>query len=216
MANLSLRALFVGTMLLEMVLGIAPPSGRTTWALENFPIWIGVALYLVTRRKFPLSRLCLTLLCLHAVVLMVGGYYTYAKVPLGFWVENAFGLARNHYDRLGHFTQGFVPAILTREILLRVAGLPRNGWLPFLTVCVCLAFSASYELFEWWTAVVGGSAADDFLGTQGDVWDTQWDMFLAVVGATTAMLTLTGVHDRSMAKLPLVRSQNSSPAGVPS
>src|SRR5262245_49645833 len=162
-----------------------------TWALENAPVWIGLAAWLATRRRFRLSRLCLSLLALHAVILMVGGYYTYAKVPLGDWVKDALGLARNHYDRLGHFVQGFVPAILVRELLLRVAKLPRSRWLPVLVVCVCLAFSAFYELIEWWTALISGTAAEAFLGTQGDPWDTQWDMFLAFMGAIVSLATLS-------------------------
>ena len=129
---------------------------------------------------------------------MIGGHYTYAEVPLGFWVRDAFGLARNHYDRLGHFAQGFVPAILTREILLRRTPLPRGRWLFFLVTCVCLALSACYEFVEWWTALLTGEAATAFLGTQGDPWDTQWDMFFALVGAITAQLALARRHDREL------------------
>ncbi len=196
-----MQAIWVGSavLLLEILLGISPRPDRFTWAMENFPVWFGLVLLAFTYKTFPLSRLCLVLLGLHAVVLMVGGHYTYAKVPLGDWARDTFGLARNHYDRLGHFTQGFVPAILVRELLLRKAGLPRTFWLPLLTVGVCLGFSAFYELIEWWTALVVGDAATDFLGTQGDVWDTQWDMFLALVGASTAMLTMSRWHDRSLA-----------------
>ena len=139
------------------------------------------------------------LFTLHAIILMVGGHYTYAKVPLGDWVKDWFGLARNHYDRLGHFAQGFVPAIFVRELLLRVAKLPRSRWIPVLVVSVCLAFSACYEFIEWWTALLTGDKATDFLGTQGDPWDTQWDMFLAFCGAIAAMLLLSRWHDRSMA-----------------
>ena len=195
-----MRLLLATTLLLEIILGISPKADRTTWVLENFPIWIGAILLFKTWKTFPLSRLCLALLCVHAMILMWGGYYTYAKVPLGFWVQHRLGLGRNHYDRLGHFAQGFVPAILVRELLIRKAGLSRNAWLPFLTVSVCLAFSACYEFIEWWSAVLLGQGANDFLGTQGDPWDTQWDMFLALVGATTAMSTLCRVHDRSIAK----------------
>ena len=172
-----------------------------TWLLEVAPILLGAPILIATYRRFPLTPLLYRLLFLHALILMVGGHYTYAKVPLGFWVQDLLGLARNHYDRLGHFAQGFVPAILAREVLLRKTPLRRGGWLFFLVTCVCLAFSATYEFIEWWSAVLGGSAADAFLGTQGDVWDTQWDMFLALVGALTAQITLSRVHDRQLATL---------------
>jgi putative membrane protein len=185
-------------LLLEIAFGISPKADRMTWALENAPVWIGLGVWLATRRRFRVSRLCLVLLALHAVILMVGGHYTYAKVPLGNWVKDWFGFARNHYDRLGHFAQGFVPAILVRELLLRVAKLPRSKWIPFLVVSVCLAFSAFYEFIEWWTALINGSAAEAFLGTQGDVWDTQWDMFLAFVGSMTSLFLLSRLHDSSM------------------
>lgn len=185
-------------VLLEIALGISPKADRLTWALENAPVWIGIVVWLCTRKHFQLSRLCLVLFTLHAIILMVGGYYTYAKVPLGDWVKDWLGLARNHYDRLGHFAQGFVPAIFVRELLLRVAQLPRSRWIPVLVVSVCLAFSACYEFIEWWTALLTGDAATDFLGTQGDPWDTQWDMFMALVGAVTALLVLSRWHDASM------------------
>jgi len=135
---------------------------------------------------------------IHAVILMVGGHYTYARVPAGYWIQDVLDLSRNHYDRLGHFAQGFVPAILAREILIRSSPLAGSRWLAFLVVCVCLAFSALYEMIEWWTALLGGEAAESFLGTQGDVWDTQWDMFLALVGAISSQLLLVRAHDRSL------------------
>ena len=151
-----------------------------------------------TYRSFPLTPLLYRLLFVHAVILMVGGHYTYAEVPLGFWMKDAFGFARNHYDRIGHLAQGFVPAILAREILLRRGVVPRRAWLFFLVTCVCLAFSAFYELVEWATALATGSAATAFLGTQGDPWDTQWDMFLALVGALTSQTLLGRIHDRQL------------------
>ena len=154
-----------------------------------------------TRRRFPLTPLAYRLIFVHALVLMLGGRYTYAEVPLGFWAQDALGLARNHYDRLGHFVQGFVPAILAREILIRKSPLRAGGWLFFLATCVCLSVSAVYELVEWWTAVATGDAATAFLGTQGDPWDTQWDMFLALLGALTAQLTLARVHARQLEEL---------------
>lgn len=185
-------------VMFEIVLGIAPKADRMTWAMENAPVWIGIIAWLWTRKDFQLSRLCLVLFTLHAIILMVGGHYTYAKVPLGDWVRDWLGLARNHYDRLGHFAQGFIPAIFVRELLRRVAKLPRSRWIPVLVVSVCLAFSAFYEFIEWWTALLTGDAATDFLGTQGDPWDTQWDMFLAFCGAILGLFTLSRLHDRSM------------------
>jgi putative membrane protein len=148
-----------------------------------------------------LTNLVYGLIALHACVLFVGGHYTYAEVPLGFWAEKTFGFTRNNYDRLGHFFQGFVPALVTREVLLRVTPLRRGGWLFFLTVCVCLSASAMYELLEWRAAVGLGQDADAFLGTQGDPWDTQEDMATALVGAILALLLLSGVHDRAIARL---------------
>ena len=172
-----------------------------TWILEVFPIILALPVLVATYRRFPLTPLVYRLLFVHALILMLGGHYTYAKVPLGFWVQDAFGLARNHYDRLGHLAQGFVPAMLTREVLLRRSPLQRGKWLGLLVVCVCLALSATYELIEWLAAVLGGSAADAFLGTQGDVWDTQWDMFMALIGAISALLLLSRLHDRQLGKL---------------
>lgn len=180
--------------------GLAPYD-RTTWWLEIFPILIGAPILVASYRRFPLTPLLYSLLALHAVILMVGGHYTYARVPLGFWVQEALGLARNHYDRLGHFAQGFIPAILTREILLRTSPLRPGKWLFVLVTAVCLAFSACYEFFEWGAALTGGESADAFLGTQGDVWDTQWDMFLALIGAIASQLVLGRVHDRALQRL---------------
>ena len=177
------------------------PHDYFTWLLEVAPILIGVPVLVATNRRFPLTPLAYRLLLVHALILMVGGHYTYAEVPLGFWVRDALGLARNHYDRLGHFAQGFVPAILAREILLRRSPLRPGKWLFFLVTCVCLAVSACYEFVEWWTAVLTGDSATAFLGTQGDPWDTQWDMFLALVGAVTAQLTLARAHDRQLERL---------------
>jgi putative membrane protein len=184
------------------------PHDYFTWLLETAPIFIGVPVLLATRRRFPLTPLAYRLIFVHATILMLGGHYTYAEVPLGYWVKDALNLARNHYDRLGHFAQGFVPAMLAREILLRKTPLRSGRWLFFLVTCVCLAISACYELVEWWTAVATGEAATAFLGTQGDPWDTQWDMFIALVGAVTAQLLLARVHDRQLAAV------ESTPAAV--
>jgi len=192
--------------------GLAP-ADRTTWWLEIFPILVAAPILLVSARRFPLTPLTYSLLAIHAVILMIGGHYTYANVPLGFWARDLLGLARNDYDRLGHFAQGFVPAILVRELLLRTSPLRPGRWLFFLVTATCLAFSACYEFFEWWAAVAGGHAADAFLGTQGDPWDTQWDMFTALIGALVAQLTLSGVHDRSLSRLPGV-SVGTHPAPV--
>ena len=177
------------------------PHDYFTWFLETAPIFIGVPILLWTRRRFPLTPLAYRLIFVHALILMVGGHYTYAEVPLGYWVKDALSLARNHYDRLGHFVQGFVPPILAREILLRKTPLRPGRWLFFLVTCVCLAISACYEFVEWWTAVASGEAATAFLGTQGDPWDTQWDMFIALIGAVTAQLLLARAHDRQRAAL---------------
>ena len=193
-------ALFAVVILSLVLSGIAPYD-RATWWMEIFPILIAAPILIVTYRRFPLTPLVYTLLAVHAIILMVGGHYSYARVPLGFWVQDLLGLVRNDYDRLGHFAQGFVPALLVREILLRTSPLRPGRWLFVLVTAVCLAFSACYEFIEWWTALLGGASATDFLGTQGDVWDTQADMFSALVGAITAQLVLSGVHDRALKKL---------------
>jgi putative membrane protein len=190
-------ALIAAAVLVLLWSGVEPLE-RGTWWLEVAPVLIGAPALVLTYSTFRLSPLLYRLLLLHAVILMVGGHYTYARVPVGFWMQDLLDLSRNHYDRLGHFAQGFVPAILAREILVRLSPLRRGGWLFFLVVCVCLAFSALYELIEWWAAVIGGDSAESFLGTQGDVWDTQWDMFLALLGAISAQILLGRAHDRSM------------------
>ncbi|AVH54915.1 MULTISPECIES: DUF2238 domain-containing protein [Streptomyces] len=168
---------------------------ETVWVL------VGLPLIVLTRRRFPLTTLLCCLLAAHALVLAVGGHYTYARVPLGDWVRDGLGLDRNPYDRFGHLMQGFVPAILVRELLSRTSPLRGSRWPAPLTVCVCLAFSAVFEMFEWAAAVIGGQAADDFLATQGDVWDTQWDMFCALIGATLSVLLLSRLHDRQLGAL---------------
>lgn len=195
--------LAIGLALL-IVSGIHPKD-RFTWILEVAPIFVAVPVLLATGRRFPLTPLAYRLIFLHALILMAGGHYTYAEVPVGFWVRDLLGLARNHYDRLGHFAQGFVPAILAREIIRRRVGLAPGGWLFFLVTCVCLAVSAAYEMIEWLAAVTSGEAAAAFLGTQGDVWDTQWDMFIALIGAITSQLLLSRAHDRQLARLESTR-----------
>ena len=174
------------------------PRDRMTWVLEVFPVIIAVPLLVATRRRFPLTPLAYALIAVHAAILMVGGRYTYAEVPLFNWIRDVLHLARNHYDRVGHFAQGFIPAIVAREILIRRSVVLHRGWLLFLVTCICLAISAVYELIEWGAAATTGSAADAFLGTQGDPWDTQKDMLLAGIGAIAAQLTLASVHDRQI------------------
>ena len=186
--------------------GIAPHD-RFTWFLEVAPVLIGLPIVLLTARRFPLTPLVCTLLAIHACILMVGGKYTYAEVPAGYWVSHLMGWTRNNYDRLGHLAQGFVPAIVGREILLRTSPLKRGKWLTFLVICVCLAISATYELVEWRTAVATGAASDAFLGTQGDPWDTQEDMAMAGIGAILALLSLSRLHDRQLERLEEVRSE---------
>lgn len=189
--------LVVGTVL--FILSGIRPHDYFTWVLEVAPILVGVPLLFATSNSFPFTPLVYRLIFLHALILMLGGHYTYAEVPLGFWMKEVFGFARNHYDRIGHLAQGFIPAVIAREILLRRSPLVPGKWLFFLVCCVCLAFSACYEFIEWWTAVMTGEAATAFLGTQGDPWDTQWDMFLALLGAITAQVLLNSLHDRQLA-----------------
>jgi putative membrane protein len=177
------------------------PHDRATWVLEVLPVVIGVPLLVVLHPRFPFTPLVYRLVFLHALILMLGGHYTYARVPLGLWVQDLLDLSRNHYDRLGHLAQGFVPAVLAREVLLRRLPLRPGKWLFFLVSSVCLALSACYEFLEWWAALIGGEGAEAFLGTQGDVWDTQWDMFLALVGAVSAQILLSRAHDRQLREL---------------
>jgi putative membrane protein len=177
------------------------PADRFTWFLEVFPIFLIATVLLSIYRHFYFSRLVCWLMWLHAIVLLVGGHYTYAEVPLFDWIRDVFHLARNHYDRLGHFVQGFVPAMISREVLLRRKVLCRGGWSFFIVVSICLAISASYELIEWAAAILTGTKAHAFLGSQGDVWDTQWDMALALLGAILALSLLGKLHDRSIDRL---------------
>lgn len=190
-------AAIVGAVLAISAIG---PVDRLTWWLEVAPVLIAAPLLVLTARRFPLTNLVYVLIVIHALILIVGGHYTYANVPPGFWVQELFDLTRNPYDRLGHFAQGFVPAMIAREILLRTSPLKPGGWLFYIVCSICLAISAGYELIEWWAAVIGGGSAEAFLGMQGDVWDTQWDMFLALCGAITAQLLLSRVHDRALAR----------------
>jgi putative membrane protein len=174
------------------------PADFFTWVLEVSPAIIGLFVMLATRRTFPLTGLLYWLILLHCIVLMVGGHYTYAEVPLFNWIRDTFGLVRNNYDKVGHLVQGFVPALVARELLIRKAVVCGRGWLNFLVLCFCLALSAFYELIEWVVAVAVGISAEAFLGTQGYTWDTQSDMAYALAGAVLALLLLSRYHDRQM------------------
>lgn len=182
-----------------LVSGLAPYD-RMVWLLEVFPILIGLPVLLCTYGHFRFTNLVYLLLLIHAIILMIGGHYSYARVPAGLWFQDLFHLSRNHFDRLGHLAQGFIPAMVTREILLRRSPLVAGKWLSGIVLAICLAISASYEFIEWWVALLGGYQAEEFLATQGDVWDTQWDMFLALVGAAIALLTLSRYHDHQLQK----------------
>jgi putative membrane protein len=197
------RLALVALIAIALITSVAIASDRFTWLLEVVPVLIGVPVLIVSARRFPLTPLLYRLLFLHALVLILGGAYTYAKVPLGFWLQDLLHLERNPYDRIGHLIQGFVPAILAREILLRTSPLRPGRWLFVLVASVCLAFSAFYELIEWWVAAATGAGAEAFLGTQGDVWDTQWDMFCALIGAVSAQLMLASFHDQQLASPPV-------------
>jgi putative membrane protein len=194
----------LGAVLLAVCVATAwdPPSGRLNWALEVGPGLAGVAVLAGTFRRFPMSRFVYACVFLHVLVLVYGGYYTYAATPLGNWAKEAFGFSRNHYDRVGHVALGFFPAFVIKEVLLRRTPLRPGGWLSFLVVSVALAIGAFWEFVEWWTTlVVAGDVGEAFLGSQGDVWDAQWDMFLAMVGAMVALAVLGRAHGRSMRRL---------------
>ncbi len=179
---------------------IAPKDGFT-WLLEVLPALIGIVLLALTRKHFPLTPLLYVLILVHSIVLMIGGHYTYAEVPLFDWLKEPLGFERNHYDKVGHFMQGFAPAILAREILLRLAVVNGRRWTVLMVISLCLAFSAFYELLEWWVAELSGTAAEAFLGTQGYIWDTQSDMAFALIGAMSALICLSNWHDRQISKL---------------
>jgi putative membrane protein len=195
-----LKAAALGAVLAALIVSAIQPYDRATWWMEVAPVLIAAPLLIITYRRYPLTPLVYALIFVHALVLILGGAYTYARVPLGFWLQDLLALERNPYDRIGHFMQGFVPAMVAREVLLRgrfVAGAKMVG---FLSVCVALAVSAVYELIEWGAALALGQGADEFLGTQGDPWDTQADMFMALVGAVSALLLLSWLHDRQLSR----------------
>ena len=177
------------------------PFDRITWWLESLPVFIGLPVLWLSRSRFPLTRLVYYFLFAHAALLLVGAHYTYARVPLGFWIQDWFDFSRNNYDRLGHIAQGFVPALVARELFIRRKIVNSGRWLFFLVLCFCLAFSAFYELIEWWAAVFGGDGSIEFLGVQGDIWDAQWDMLLALLGAIAAQLLLAPWQDAQIKRL---------------
>jgi putative membrane protein len=198
--SVSNRLIFVWLFIFFLVLlwsGINPHD-RFTWILEVFPAILGLGILVATYKQFQFTKLVYWLMLAHAIILMIGGHYTYAEVPLFNYLRDTFSLGRNHYDKVGHFAQGFVPAIIAREILIRKSPIKHGRWLSFMVACISLALSASYEFVEWWVSEITGTAAEAFLGTQGYVWDTQSDMFMALLGAITALSLLSRVHDKAL------------------
>jgi putative membrane protein len=198
-----IHALCLAVFVVVLAWSAVAPRDRFTWWLEVFPAVVGIAILIATYRRFTFTTLAYILMCAHGIILVIGGHYTYAEMPWFEWLQDRFDLDRNYYDRLGHFAQGFVPAIVAREILLRCSPLRPGGWLFVIVTSIALSISALYELLEWAVAVATGTAADAFLGTQGDVWDTQWDMFLALCGALIAQVLLARPHDRALARVVL-------------
>lgn len=197
-------ALTAGGLALILILLVSAlhPYDRLTWLMEVMPVLIALPVMMATYRRFPLTSLLYVSIFVHALTLIAGGIYTYARVPLGFWIQDALALSRNPYDKIGHLAQGFVPFLISREILLRGNYLSSRPMVAFLSVCVVMAISSFYELIEWWSALVMGQGADEFLGTQGDAWDTQSDMFCAFTGAVVAFLTASRLHDRQIERMP--------------
>jgi putative membrane protein len=189
------------TEIILLVISLILAREKLTWVLEVFPILIGLPVLIFSYRRFQLTNFLYTLLIIHSVILMVGGIYTYAKVPLGFWMQDWFGFARNHYDRIGHFAQGFFPAIIIREFMLRKSPLKRGGLLVFITISICLAISALYELIEFGYTVSIGESSESFLGSQGDIWDAQWDMLFALIGSICALIVLPKIHDKFLKEI---------------
>lgn len=177
------------------------PKDYPIWLLETSPALIALVILIATRRRFPLTNLAYGLILIHSIILMIGGHYTYAEVPLFDWLKVTFELERNNYDKLGHLAQGFIPAIIAREILIRNQVVKSRKWLNFLIICICLAIAAFYELIEWFVALVSKEAAESFLGTQGYIWDTQSDMAYALGGAISAIIMLSRLHDRQISKI---------------
>jgi putative membrane protein len=191
--------------LLGLIISAIKPHDYFTWLLEVFPSIIGFVVLCFTFNKFRFSYLTYVMILVHCYVLFIGGHYTYAEVPLFDWIREAFHQSRNNYDKVGHFTQGFVPAMITRELLIRKEVVKKGGWLSFLTVCVCLSISAFYEFLEWFVAIVSGQNSDSFLGTQGYLWDTQSDMLYAFMGALCMVIFLPKIQDKAIGKVVMTR-----------
>jgi putative membrane protein len=196
-----LQVAWITTFFVVLVWSGIGPHDYPTWWLEVTPALVAAAVLWFTRERMPLTRLTYVLILIHCIILMIGGHYTYAEVPLGEWLREAFDQSRNNYDKLGHFAQGFIPAIVAREILIRLSVINFPSWRNFLIICLCLAISAFYELIEWWVALLSAEAADSFLGTQGYIWDTQSDMAWALFGAIVALVLLGSWHDRQLRSL---------------
>jgi putative membrane protein len=196
-----MQSIFLLVFFIIFIWSAVKPKDLFTWFLEVFPAFIGIIVIITTYKKFRFTTFVYGLSLIHTAILLVGGHYTYAEMPLFNWIRDHFHLSRNYYDRLGHFAQGFVPALVAREILIRKSYLKKGKMLSFIVICICLAISASYELIEWAVAEATGSAADAFLGTQGDVWDTQWDMFWALIGATISTFMFSKIHDKYIEKV---------------
>lgn len=193
-----MRAIWISIFFIVLVWSGIRPKDYFIWFLEVVPAILGLIAVSATYRKFRLTNLTYTLILIHCIILMIGGHYTYAEVPFFDWIRDYFELSRNNYDKVGHFAQGFIPAIIAREIFIRKSIVNGNAWRNFLIVCVCLALSAFYELIEWWVAILTGESADAFLGTQGYAWDTQSDMALALIGSILALVFLSKVHDSQL------------------
>jgi len=196
-----MKIAWISTFFIVLAWSAISPEDYFTWILEAAPALIGFIVLALTYKKFKLTSLTYTLILIHCIILIVGAHYTYAKVPLFDWIRDFFELSRNNYDKVGHFAQGFIPAIIAREVFIRKTVINTRGWLNFLVVCFCLAFSALYELIEWWVAELTGESAEAFLGTQGYIWDTQSDMVLALLGAILALLLLSRMHDNQLQKI---------------
>jgi putative membrane protein len=197
-----LPAALLAAVLVLLAWSAIRPHDYETWILEVFPAVLAIGILLATYRRFPLTPLAYTLIAIHAAVLIVGGHYTYALVPAGTWLQNQFHLSRNHYDRLGHFVQGFVPAVIAREVLIRNHVVRRGWWLVFIVLAICMAVSACYELVEWAVAQIDSGGSTAFLGTQGDVWDTQEDMAMCGIGAIVSLVTMSRWHNQQLRRLP--------------
>ncbi len=193
-----MRLVWISIFTMVLIWSGIAPKDFMTWCLEVFPAVIGASVLWFTRERFPLTSLVYVLILIHCVILMVGGHYTYAEVPVGDWLRDAFDGTRNNYDKLGHFAQGFIPAMIARELVIRLQVFNSARWRDFFIVCFCLGFSAFYELIEWWVALLSDEAADSFLGTQGYIWDTQSDMGMALLGTIIALAVLSKFHDRQM------------------